>query len=226
MGFLSHIVKTITKPISSVGQSLNQLAHGDISGALQTATLGGLDPITESVLGKSGLLGGAPVSSGDPATDFARQQYEDFQRTFGPAQRNLSAYYSNLTPEYYARQGIDAFNRERDNSLASVSDYVRQNNIGSDAASQIRNNMNISSAETRAQIRRSAPEIVSNQQQNFLQLGLTGNSAGNLQNVLNNNQAFNRQQQQASAQANAQTAGSLLTLGGSLAQSGINAWFS
>jgi len=230
MGFFSKVVKAVTSPITGTVKSLGAFAKGDIAGGLAYGIEGaaGTDPFIASKLSKKltgSLAGGAEVSTGDPATDFARQQYQDWLNTFGPVQDNLSAFYSNLTPDYYASRGIEAFNQERDTELNDLNSLISQTNVGADAAKELRKNENILAAQSKSQIRRYAGEAVANQQQQFLSIGMGSGAASNYQNALSNNSAFNQQQSAAASAANGQAAGSLIQVAGSLAQTGLNSYF-
>jgi len=230
MGFFSSVVKVVKSPLTGTVKSLGAFARGDIAGGLSYGIEGiaGTDPFIASKLSKKltgSLAGGAGASTGDPATDFARTQYQDWLNTFGPVQDNLSAFYSNLTPDYYASRGIEAFNKERDTELNDLNTLISQTNVGADAAKELRKNESILAAQSKSQIRRYAGEAVANQQQQFLSIGLGNNAAGNYQSELSNNSAYNQQQSAAASAANSQTAGSLVQVSGSLAQTGLNSYF-
>ncbi|AWD90291.1 hypothetical protein [Dickeya phage Amaethon] len=221
MGFFSKITDTVKNAITSPISTTTSLLKGDVSGALSSA----ISPVTSiigAVVGSSGSSGG---SSGDSATDFARSQYEDWQKVFGPVQNNLSDYYSNLTPEYYVRQGLQAFNQERETQLNDLNTLIRQEDLSADVSTELRKNAALDAAQSRATIRRNAPAAVAASQQAFLNLGMQNSAAANYQSQLNSSSNYALQQAAQSAQAKAQTASAVTKGVGSLIQTGLTSYF-
>lgn len=233
MGFFSKVTKAVKKAVTGGISSTQKLLKGDYSGALKDAVgAAPLDPwiampAAEKLLGKvtGAVSGSSSTSTGDPALDFARAQYKDWQSIYGPVQDNLSNYYSNLTPEYYERQGLQAFAQERNNELSDLDTMIRQENLTGSAASELLRNESITNATGRASIRANSAANVANQQQAFLSIGLGSTAATNYQSQLNSNTSYALQQAAATAQAKAQTASAITTGVGSLLQTGIKSYF-
>lgn len=222
MGFFKKITKAITSPIKNSISSIGMIAHGDFKGALNAHIQGTLDsdpfitgPIYSKTLGKK-------VKSDNSALDFEKQQLEDWKAIYGDVQDNLSAYYSNLTPEYYANRGLEAFNKERNNELADLNTYFSQANVNADAQAETLRNENINAAQSRAQIRRYAPDAVSQLQQNFLTVGMGNDPSANYANALANQDAVNNQASAAKAQATGQLVQAGTTIAGSFLQTGLS----
>lgn len=157
--------------------------------------------------------------------EFARQQYNDFKATYGPIESNLSAYYSNLSPDYFATIGLEQFEKERQNDLTSMSESLATRGIeSSGVAAELRGRESIDAASQRAQIRRSAQDQVAQRQQGFLAVGMGSNATNNLQSTLNNNTAYSRNIANQSAQAAGQAAGQAFSVIGSTLQRGITSY--
>lgn len=120
--------------------------------------------------------------------EFNQQQYDDWQNVYGPIQDNLSDYYSTLTPDYYATMGLEAFEKERSQAEQDLQSNLAQRGISpsSGLAMQLETNLDTQAAEKRADIRRAAPAMVAQDQQNFLAIGMGRNPAANVSNTLAN----------------------------------------
>ena len=109
---------------------------------------------------------------------FAKQQYQDWQDTYGNIQSNLSEYYNNLTPEYYATQGLQAFQTEHQAAMRQVEQNLAQRGLSDSAlAAGIESQAELDAAESKAAIRAGAEQQVLNAQSNFLSIGMGGGSA-------------------------------------------------
>lgn len=110
-------------------------------------------------------------ASGDELA-FNQQRYDDWMNVYGPIQDNLSDYYSSLTPDYYEAIGLEAFETEREQAQMQLDQNLAQRGLtNSGVALELQNNLDTQSAEKRADIRRQAPALVAQDQQNFLNLG-------------------------------------------------------
>lgn len=122
------------------------------------------------------------------STDFAQQQYDDWQAIYGPVQDNLSNYYSNLTPDYYEALGLETFELEKNNALDQLNQNLAQRGLtDSGVALQLKSDLNLAAASERAKIRRQAPAQVAQEQSGFLSVGMRADPAPSLATTLNQN---------------------------------------
>ena len=140
------------------------------------------------------------------ALDFQKQQYQDWQDTFGPIQDNLSMYYQNINPDYYEATGLANFQKERQQQLADLNASLAQRGLtNSGLAATVKRENAIDTAEQRAQIRTNATQQAIADQSNFLQIGMGINPASSYGSTLNQI-AQNRADTAAAAQKTAGTA--------------------
>ncbi|AWD90289.1 hypothetical protein [Dickeya phage Amaethon] len=164
-------------------------------------------------------------AASEASTEFAKQQYEDWKAVYGPVQTNLSSYYSNLTPDYFATVGLENFEKERTAALENLDVQLAQRGVtDSGVAIQLKSQERLNAAQQRASIRRDAQNQVANAQLNFLASGSNA-AVNNLQSTLNNNTNSARAIATQAAQANSKTMQSATTALGSLLQTGLSAYF-
>tara|TARA_R110002012_G_scaffold281422_1_gene470487 strand:+ start:1090 stop:1692 length:603 start_codon:yes stop_codon:yes gene_type:complete len=137
---------------------------------------------------------------------FNQQRYDDWKEVYGPIQDNLSDYYSNLSPDMYEAQGLEAFNAEYQKAQDAVATSLAQRGItDSGLSAQLEQQGAVSAAQSRAAIRMDAPAKVAELQSNFLQIGLgqdpSGDMAGTLARNTNTTQNIATQSQMAAGQA-------------------------
>lgn len=165
------------------------------------------------------------AASNAEATDFAKQQYQDWQNVYGPIQDNLSSYYSNLSPDYYESVGLEAFQKEHQTAMEDIDASLAQRGLtNSGVASSIKSVADLTAASTRAQIRRNAPAQVAAQQQGFLQVGMGSDPTANLQNTLNSNANNAANTANSASAASAKAAGTAVSSLGSLIQTGLSSY--
>lgn len=138
--------------------------------------------------------------------EFAKQQYDDWLEVFGPIQDNLAEYYNNLTPDYVASVGLQNVERERATALERVNQSLAQRGLlGSGLEAAAITDIELETAQQKAQVRSDAPQIAAQQKLGFLSLGYGQNPAGAMQNVLSGRAQQDRSyaisQQQAAGQA-------------------------
>ncbi len=137
---------------------------------------------------------------------FNQQRYDDWKEVYGPIQDNLSDYYSNLSPDMYEAQGLEAFNAEYQKAQDAVATSLAQRGItDSGLSAQLEQQGAVSAAQSRAAIRMDAPAKVAELQSNFLQIGLgqdpSGDMAGTLARNTRTTQNIATQSQMAAGQA-------------------------
>lgn len=158
------------------------------------------DPVTSTVVGVTGatsLFGASKASSASKAAsksqaaaeaaalEFQKQQYQDWQDTFGPIQDNLSLYYQNISPDYYEATGLANFQKERQQQLADLDTQLAQRSLtNSGLAATIKRENAIDTAEQRAAIRTGAKQQAVSDMSNFLQIGMGSNPASSYGSTL------------------------------------------
>lgn len=179
------------------------------------------------VLGQSSANSASKAASSAEAAqlDFAKEQYEDWKNVYGPIQDNLSSYYSNLTPDYYAALGLEAFETERTTSMNQLDTYLAQRGLSnSGVAAELKANAGLEAASQRAQIRRSAPAQVAADQMNFLGIGMNANPAPQVANTLSQQAQSARSNANTAAAASGQAWGKAATSVGSLLETGLSSY--
>ena len=107
--------------------------------------------------------------------EFEKEKYEDWKDTYGAVEDNLSGYYANLTPDYYAAQGLEAFEKEQHAALTGVRESLAQRGISdSGMAARAEIDFGMHGASERARIRAEAPGTAMKEQLGFLTTGLSG----------------------------------------------------
>lgn len=118
--------------------------------------------------------------------EWEKQQYADWEKVYGPIQNNLSNFYSNLSPDYYAAVGIENFNKQFQASMQRIETSLAQRGI--DPASGIQASLTqqaeLSAAETRATLRRDSERMMREDQMGFLGLGMQHNPAQGVSQAL------------------------------------------
>lgn len=148
----------------------------------------------------------AAAEQGDAAAAqlaFEQERYDDWQAVYGPIQENLSTYYQNVTPEYYAAMGLETFEQQYQTSMKRLDESFAQRGIdpSSGVAASIEAQAEIDAAETRAGIRRDAPRQAAEDQSRFLQIGLGQNPASSVSSALAYQSQVAAQQSQAAQAA-------------------------
>ena len=100
-------------------------------------------------------------------------QYQRWKSLYGGIEENLSSYFGSLTPQHFAEQGINSFDKEYNQALTNIQQQFEQAGIDADSglAQSINAQAELSAAETRANIRQQAEQQVIQSQASFLQMG-------------------------------------------------------
>ncbi len=106
--------------------------------------------------------------------EFAQDQYNDWNSSFGWIRDNLSNFYRNVAPEYYASEAIQDFETEYDSAIENLesSFSLRGINPDSNLAQSTFANAEILAAQNRAKIRYDSDRVLRQEQQGFLGLGI------------------------------------------------------
>jgi hypothetical protein len=178
-----------------------------------------------SIIGAAASVGGALLSNKGAKSaantaanaqnaqlDFDMQRYDDWQNIFGGLQENLSNYYNSINPDYYVSAGLEAFEKERENQMTRLNETLAQRGLkNSGIAATVGREDAISSAETRANIRREAPRQAREDQSRFLQIGMGQNPASSVSSTLGNISQNATNASNAAQQAAGQAAGQAIS---------------
>lgn len=159
----------------------------------------------------SGAMGSRSASkAADASSDasaaqlaFEQERYDDWQAVYGPIQDNLSNYYQNVTPDYYASVGLETFEQQYQTSLQRMDETFAQRGIdpSSGLAASMESQAELSAAETRAGIRRDAVTQAAEDKSQFLQTGLGQNPASSVSGALSQQAQVAQQNSLAAQQA-------------------------
>lgn len=148
---------------------------------------------------------------------FRREQYQQWEDTFGPVSANLSDYYNRLDADNFTSRNLAYLNREYEDSIKNLSANLAQRGLeSSGAAAEGLTVLEQGRARDAAEIRSTAPEYVAQQQASFLGMGLglesslssgLASSSANLSNIYSNsaNQSMALQSQYANQASQAMT---------------------
>jgi len=178
------------------------------------AILGGA--VVSGVMGKKSADKSSKTAANASANElaFAKQQYEDWKEVFGDLQTNLGEYYKSLDTSKMTAEALQAFEKEKNVQLNSLRDTLEQRGIStSGLAKEVEEDFAYSSAVNRARIRADAPMKKAAMQQQFLQIGLGQNPAGNIQSTLAGQAQDARQDAVRSNAAYGQSMGNLVNAG-------------
>lgn len=117
--------------------------------------------------------------------DFEREQWDEWQATYGGIEDSLAAYYETLTPTMRITQGLEAHEKEMDRAREQIRQSFAQRGISmSGIGQQVRTELAVASAEERARIRAAAPLEVAKEKLGFLQVGLGLNPQQGMRDAL------------------------------------------
>lgn len=164
------------------------------------AAIGVVGSVIAGKQAKSAAKESAQIASDADAARlaFEREQYDEWQATYGDVEDSLAKYYETLTPSFRITQGLEAHEKEMERARTNLRETLDQRGIGtSGIAAQLETEMAVSSAEERARIRAAAPLEVAKEKLGFLQVGLGQNPNAGMQDALSDAQV--------TAQGNART---------------------
>lgn len=147
----------------------------------------------EDAAGKADQLGQGQLA-------FSREQYDDWQRVYGPIQQRLSRYYSSLDANDFAAQGINELNKQFTQVTQQLDRDLARRGVDSPVADSLKAQLSLDLARDKAEIRQQAPLAVAQAQQGFLSGSVTNPAATGVMGAMQNQQ--NIQTQQATNQQN------------------------
>jgi len=137
------------------------------------------DPVTgitagSAVLGYMGAKEAGAKADKSTRADaaFRQKQYNDWKAIYGPIEKNLSEYYSTLTPDAITAQGLQAQQIEFQKAETQIQENLVQRGLDDSGISiAVDQNLVLQNALAKAKVRQEAPEKVREQQQDFLATG-------------------------------------------------------
>jgi hypothetical protein len=173
----------------------------------------------------AGKAGDQAAAADAARLDFEREQWDEWQSTYGPIEDSLAAYYEQLTPSYRATQGLEAHEKEMNRARKNLDENLAQRGIAtSGIAGQVQTELAVSSANERARIRAAAPLEVAKEKLGFLQVGLGMNPQQGTRDALTD-QSTNADRTARETARNAGVAsGAMIGSFTDLAQAGFTAW--
>jgi hypothetical protein len=162
--------------------------------------------------------GKAQAAADKERLDFEKEQYQEWQDTYGGIEDNLAAYYDQLTPTLRATQGLEAFEKEKDIALTGLRENLAQRGIStSGIAAQTETSVAVSSAAERARIRAAAPMETAKEKLGFLTVGLGQDAAGGVSGALQTQSANAASDARAAAGLAGKATGAAVKAGANLA---------
>lgn len=156
---------------------------------------------------------------------FEREQWDEWQATYGPIEDSLANYYNTLTPSFRATQGLEAHEKEMNRAMKNLNENLAQRGIAtSGIAAQQQTDMSIASAEERARIRAAAPLEVAKEKLGFLQVGLGMNPQTGMRDALDSANRTAQSTASIAAQNAGIASGAMIGSFTDLAQAGFTAW--
>ena len=141
---------------------------------------------------------------------FERQKYDEWKATYGDIEQNLAEYYSQLTPDFYEAQGLEAFQQEQEAAIGRIKTSLAQRGIEDSGLSlAMEQELEQEGALERARIRTMAPGMAAEEQRQFLQVGLGQNPGAGVSQALSQR----AQTAEAMAQRSEATAGQAMQAG-------------
>lgn len=139
---------------------------------------------------------------GDAQMSFSREQYDDWQRVYGPIQDRLSNYYKSLDPGDFAAQGVNQLSQQYQQVVAEFDRDIARRGIDAPASSSMKAQLDLDFARNKAEIRQQAPMQVAQAQQGFLSSNTMNPGAPGVMNAMGNQQQmYTNQANQASQQS-------------------------
>ena len=110
--------------------------------------------------------------------EFQKEQYNDWKAIYGSVQDNLGEYYKTIGADKIAAMGLEAQQREYQNTVTQIKQENAQKGLDKTPFEQAQlNNLNMQNATARASIRANAQDQANQQKLNFLGIGLGQGSA-------------------------------------------------
>lgn len=156
---------------------------------------------------------------------FEREQWDEWQNTYGSIEDQLAAYYETLTPTFRITQGLEAHEKEMNRARTTLKETLAQRGIAtSGLATQAETELAVASAEERARIRAAAPMEVAKEKLGFLQVGLGMNPQAGMRNALADASANARYNAELTARNAGAASSAMISSATDFAQTAFTAW--
>lgn len=99
---------------------------------------------------------------------FDQEQYDDWEKVYGPIQERLSSFYSSLDPTTFAAQGVQQLQQAHGAQMEQMQRSFAQRGIESPAQEAMQQQAGLDLARGSAAVRQQAPMMLANAQQGFL----------------------------------------------------------
>jgi len=138
------------------------------------------------------------------ALAFEQQRYDDWQNIYGPIQENLAQYYTDLSPDQYEVEGLEAIETEKARTMKLIDENFAQRGISSSGlAKSAQTGLEFETMRQRADVRRSAPGAVADEKMRFLQVGLGQDPGDSMSRILGDRAADARARAETAARSSA-----------------------
>lgn len=135
---------------------------------------------------------------------FSKEQYDDWQRVYGPIQDRLSSFYQNLDPQSFAAQSVKQLQQQYSQVSEQMERSWAQRGIDSPAQEAMQQQAALGMARGAAEIRANAPLQLATAQQGFLNQQVSNPATASIANASANlGNVFGNQAAMAQGQANA-----------------------
>ena len=167
----------------------------------------------------------AAAASDKAQLDWEKEQYAEWQETYGGIEDNLADYYKELTPTLRTMQGLEAFEKEKNVAMTDLRENLAQRGIATSGISaQLETSVALESAAERARIRAAAPMETAREQLSFLQVGLGQDPSAGISGALSTRSTNANRIASDTARASGQATGAFVEAGTNLASELFNAF--
>lgn len=139
--------------------------------------------------------------------EMAKEDRTRWNSIYGPIEDNMGEFFANLTPDYFASQGLEAYQKDFQQQTTELQEYFAANEIDSGTEADLMTKTQLQGARDKAKIRADAPFQVQEMKQKFLSLGVTQKSGVNASVANATNSLTSNLNQQSSIAANSANVG-------------------
>ena len=139
-----------------------------------------MSAMSASSAGKSASSGnklsGRALAIQEEQFEIAKQDRDKWNRLYGPIEQNLADFYQDLTPDYFAAQGLEAYQKDFQQQQEQLQEFYNVNGIESGVQADLQTKSSLQAARDKSKIRADAPFKVQEMKSKFLSLGLADKS--------------------------------------------------
>jgi len=149
-----------------------------------TAFLGGISAVQGLMSGSSSgstanKLSAQSLAIQEEQLAMAKEDRTRWNSIYGPIEENMGEFFANLTPDYFASQGLEAYQKDFQQNQEQLTEYYAANEIDSGTEADLMTKSSLQASRDKAKIRADAPYQVQEMKQKFLSLGVTEKSGVN-----------------------------------------------